>query len=83
MEIEVTDEGPGVPEPYRARIFERFFRVEHDRPDEPGTPRGSGVGLFLCREIVQLHGGTIRCEATLNGQGARLVAWLPQTTGET
>lgn len=83
VEIEVTDEGPGVPEPYRARIFERFFRVEHDRPDEPGTPRGSGVGLFLCREIVQLHGGTIRCEATLNGQGARLVAWLPQTTGET
>lgn len=53
MVIEVADRGPGLPEGEERRIFEKFYRVE-------GQPRtGSGIGLAICRGIVELHGGTI------------------------
>ena len=59
----MTDSGRGVPEEFRSRVFEKFFRVEHYRPGGEREPRGAGIGLYLCKEIVGLHGGTIRCEA--------------------
>jgi len=53
VEFSVTDQGPGVPEEYRSRIFERFFRV-------PGqTKSGAGLGLSIAREITVSHGGRI------------------------
>jgi PAS domain S-box-containing protein len=49
----VIDHGPGVPEEYHSRIFERFFRV-------PGMPKqGAGLGLWIAREFVRAHGGGI------------------------
>ncbi len=54
VEIEVSDEGPGIPEPDRARAAERFFRGETAR----STP-GSGLGLSLVQAVAQLHGGTL------------------------
>jgi two-component system, NtrC family, sensor histidine kinase KinB len=53
VRFSVTDQGPGIPEEYLNRIFERFFRV-------PGQARtGAGLGLSIAREIVLAHGGRI------------------------
>lgn len=54
IEIAVQDEGPGIPEQYRTRIFEKFFRIP-----SPDGPAGAGLGLSIASEIVQLHGGNI------------------------
>ena len=66
----VQDEGSGVPEAFRSRIFERFFRV-------PGQAlgHGMGLGLAIAKEVAELHGGTLRLEDTV--QGARFVLILP------
>jgi signal transduction histidine kinase len=81
VELAVTDTGRGVPEEFRSRVFEKFFRVEHYRPCGEDEPRGAGVGLYLCKEIVELHGGTIRCEPAPNRRGTRLVVALPMAEG--
>ncbi len=61
IQVAVTDTGPGIPEDLQDRVFEKFFRVEHVRPTEQG-PSGAGVGLYICRQIVEAHGGEIHCE---------------------
>jgi two-component system sensor histidine kinase GlrK len=71
--LEVADHGPGVPEPERKRIFERFHQTSHGRA-VPG--RGVGLGLTICREIVQAHGGSIRVESGHTG-GSVFVTELP------
>lgn len=48
----VTDKGPGIPEAHRSKIFKRFGTV-------PGVKRGSGMGLYLSRKLVEAHGGAI------------------------
>jgi NtrC-family two-component system sensor histidine kinase KinB len=68
VRVAIVDTGPGVPAAYRSRIFEKFFRVEHHEPGGDVGTRGAGIGLYLCQQIVALHGGTIRCEA---GEGSR------------
>jgi two-component system, OmpR family, sensor histidine kinase MtrB len=75
VRICVDDAGPGVPEPYRARIFERFARA----PAAAGARRdggGVGLGLALAAEHVHLHGGKIWVEDRPGG-GARFVVELP------
>jgi signal transduction histidine kinase len=67
--MEVADEGAGIPEPDRARIFEPFQRL---KPRQ----RGAGLGLHLVREIVRLHRGSIDVLDGLNG-GARFRVTLP------
>ncbi|HEV7627092.1 MAG TPA: HAMP domain-containing sensor histidine kinase, partial [Streptomyces sp.] len=70
--VAVADRGPGVPEEYRTRIFERFFQV----PDRvAGTP-GTGVGLAIVRQYVELHGGRIWVENS-EGSGAIFRFELP------
>jgi two-component system sensor histidine kinase BaeS len=53
------DSGPGVPEESLNRLFERLYRVEKSRSRALG---GSGLGLSICKEIMERHGGTIRAE---------------------
>jgi NtrC-family two-component system sensor histidine kinase KinB len=77
VEVAVTDSGHGIPPEFRARVFEKFFRVEHYRPGVEEGPRGSGIGLYLCREIVELHDGSIRCECPARGHGTRIRFALP------
>ncbi len=55
----VKDQGPGIPEVYRERIFERFFRVESGRKGSKGH---YGLGLAICRQIIAGFGGEIRIE---------------------
>jgi signal transduction histidine kinase len=69
--IEVRDYGIGVPRKYRNRIFERFFQVQRH-----GNPGGMGLGLYVSRQVVELHGGTIQAEFPEDG-GSRFVISLP------
>ena len=71
--IRVTDKGPGVPVEYRERIFEPFFRA----PGASERDGGVGLGLALVKSIAERHGGTVRCEAGDNDQGASFVVSLP------
>ena len=73
--IEVTDTGSGVPSEFRERIFERFFRVEHARGGEISLA-GVGIGLYIARQVIEAHGGQIRCEES-TGRGARFVLTIP------
>ncbi len=63
--LAVQDDGPGIPEDERARIFERFYRL----PDSPGD--GCGLGLAIVDEIAQLHGARIVVGPGSDGRGSR------------
>jgi signal transduction histidine kinase len=68
----VRDYGPGIPPDDHVRVFERYFQEESD-----GAPRrGLGLGLYVSREIVNLHGGDIRVESPIGG-GTGFVVTLP------
>ena len=54
VKLAVEDCGAGVPEEHRARLFERFYRVDAARSAETG---GSGLGLAIVRSVARLHGG--------------------------
>jgi signal transduction histidine kinase len=69
LELRVADNGPGIPEELRQRVFDPFFTT---RPAGAGT----GIGLALCRTIAHDHAGTIEAEETPGG-GATLVVRLP------
>jgi NtrC-family two-component system sensor histidine kinase KinB len=81
MQITVTDTGAGIPPELRERVFEKFYRVEDHRPNGPKGVRGTGIGLYLCRVIVEAHGGTIACAAGDNGRGTRIAINLPAEQG--
>nr|WP_281502891.1 ATP-binding protein [Ancylobacter crimeensis] len=68
--ITVADQGAGIPELDRARVLERFVRLEASR-----TRPGSGLGLSLVSAVVHLHGGTLALED--NAPGLRIVIELP------
>lgn len=75
LQIAVTDTGLGIPAEYRKRVFEKFFRVEHHAGSDQEGVRGAGIGLYLCRQIIEAHGGLIRCESC-DGHGAQIVVQL-------
>jgi NtrC-family two-component system sensor histidine kinase KinB len=75
--IRVTDTGPGIPVAFRTRIFDKFFRLEHQHIDNRRQPRGAGIGLYMCRQVVELHGGHIRCDTGPDARGASMVVELP------
>jgi NtrC-family two-component system sensor histidine kinase KinB len=77
VQITVTDQGPGIPEEFRERVFEKFFRVEHHVSGAADGVRGTGIGLYLCREIVRTHGGTIQCESGDGGRGTTVRCAFP------
>ncbi len=73
VDLVVSDTGTGIPEDEQKRVFERFHRVEnsHGRSFE-----GTGIGLALVREIVSLHGGSIRVESAV-GRGSTFTVSIP------
>ena len=72
--VSVCDRGPGVPEAMRERIFESFFRL----PGHAEQAGGVGLGLSLVKQIVERHGGTVRCEGRA-GSGSCFVVSLPSS----
>lgn len=72
-QVEVCDEGPGIPPEFREQIFEPFFRVDKSRSRQLV---GAGLGLSLVRAIAELHGGSVRAEA-VQGGGSRFLLVLP------
>ena len=77
VQLAVTDNGPGIPVEFQDRVFEKFFRVEHERREGLGFAQGAGIGLYLCRQIVEAHGGSIRCGSGPNGIGTQFVVEFP------
>lgn len=71
IELSVTDQGVGVPPHQRQAIFERFHQAHAEQ-----YLSGMGLGLYITREIVELHGGSIRVEEPEH-PGARFVVTLP------
>lgn len=67
----ISDNGVGIPEQYRERIFDRFFRGPHEEDS-----RGTGLGLAIAKQIVQRHGGSIWVESE-EGHGAAFAFTLP------
>jgi signal transduction histidine kinase len=73
VELIVEDDGAGIPEDQRERVFERFVRLDEARDRDAG---GSGLGLAIVKEIVTAHGGTVTVGSAELG-GARFVVRLP------
>ena len=71
--VEVADDGAGVPEAERERIFERFVRLDDARSRDDG---GAGLGLAIARDVAARHGGTLTAGAARDG-GARFTLRLP------
>ena len=71
--ITVEDDGPGIPDDERRRIFEPFFRGRHAQEQEI---EGSGIGLNIVKQVVKSHGGRVRV-SNGDGRGARFVLQLP------
>ena len=74
--LDVIDQGPGVSESERERIFEPFYRSQSAAN---ASVRGNGLGLAIVREYVELHQGSVQA---LNGSGAHFRVTLPHV-GET
>lgn len=72
--LELSDDGPGVPEEERDKIFDTFFRGDKARQN-PGN--GSGLGLSIVKEIMKGHGGSIRAEEGVGGKGLKFVMEFP------
>ncbi|HEY1399711.1 HAMP domain-containing sensor histidine kinase [Roseateles sp.] len=75
----MDDQGAGLPEHERERVFERFVRYPRSQRDhaQGATLSGSGLGLAICRSIVELHGGRIRAVDRPGGRGLRVVIEVP------
>ncbi|MEA2634498.1 MAG: two-component system, OmpR family, heavy metal sensor histidine kinase CusS [Chloroflexota bacterium] len=73
--IEVRDQGPGIPSAARAALFERFARVDDARARDGG---GAGLGLALSRAIAESHGGSLQLVEP-NGRGATFRLFLPRS----
>lgn len=71
--VEVEDQGPGIPEEERVRVFERFRQIEGGERRKVG---GTGLGLAIAKDFVELHGGSLTVTAGASG-GARFVVELP------
>lgn len=74
----IRDTGEGIPEDALHRVFDRFYRVEESRSRKLG---GSGLGLSICREIVEAYGGRIILHSTLM-RGTTVTILLPQYADE-
>jgi signal transduction histidine kinase len=80
--LSVVDDGPGIPAADRARVFDRFTRLDEARDRDAG---GSGLGLAIVRELVTRAGGTVELSAARSAQppGLRAEIKLPEATADT
>jgi two-component system, OmpR family, sensor histidine kinase SenX3 len=79
VEIAVTDQGVGIPESDRDRVFERFYRIDSARSRSTG---GTGLGLSIVKHVVQNHGGDVRVWSQ-PGSGSTFTIRLPEASHAT
>ena len=72
----VSDQGIGIPESAQERIFEHFYRADNADKDYIS---GMGIGLYVVKQIVMLHGGRIEVQSQV-GVGSTFIVWLPLTS---
>jgi two-component system phosphate regulon sensor histidine kinase PhoR len=73
VSLHVRDDGPGIPEEHRARLFERFYRIDESRSRSYG---GTGIGLSIVKHIMQRHGGSVQLQSAL-GEGSEFICQFP------
>jgi two-component system OmpR family sensor kinase len=73
LQITITDTGIGIGKEFHEKIFEKFFRIDSELTY---TVSGVGVGLFIAKKIIDLHGGSIDVKSEL-GQGSEFTIRLP------
>lgn len=71
--LSVSDEGPGIPQEERAKIFDMFYTAA--RGDRGG--QGTGLGLAICQGMVGAHGGRVEVGQGIDGKGTCITLWLP------
>ena len=76
IQLEIQDYGQGIPDEEMDLIFEPFYRVDKSRNKKTG---GYGLGLSLCKTIIEAHGGTISVKSSM-GQGAIFLLLLPNSS---
>ena len=74
IELSVADNGIGIPESFIGQVFDRFSQRDSSSTRKHG---GLGLGLAICRQLVELHGGIIRAASPGEGQGATFFVELP------
>ena len=70
--VMVRDTGPGIPPEHLDRLFQRFYRV----PGTSASARGTGLGLYICRQLMNAHNGEITVESRV-GVGTTFHIYLP------
>lgn len=70
--ITVEDQGPGIAEQHLEHLFERFYRV----PETSLATHGTGLGLYICQQIIQAHGGEIKVSSQVS-KGTVFTIYLP------
>ena len=81
VRIVVSDEGPGIPEALRERVFEKFFRVPARESHDPNRG-GIGLGLSIARRLVETQGGRIWIEPPGSGRGTTVILTMPAAETE-
>lgn len=77
IEMAVEDDGPGIPNDLRERVFDKFFRATRDGDVTTRQPSGTGMGLAIAKGIVEAHEGRIWIESGKGDRGTRVVFTLP------
>lgn len=79
LRVTFEDNGPGIPEEEREKIFERFYRLDDSRARDTG---GTGLGLAIASEAVAMHGGNIKVSVPESGNGSIFTVELPVRVNE-
>jgi len=79
VRIEIADQGLGLPSHELDSIFDRFHRVDDERRR---TIEGTGLGLYITRQLVEMHGGTVTVHSLGKGHGSTFTVMLPATQEE-
>ena len=77
IQVEVEDDGCGIPPELRQRVFDKFFRAIRDGDITTQQPSGTGMGLAIAKGIIEAHQGNIWIESGTDGKGTRVVFTLP------